>query len=142
MRRREFITLVGAAAACPLTARAQQPERMRRVGIILPATADDLDYQAFVAAFLQALGQLGWIVGRNMRIDTRWATADVAAIRRHAAELAALAPDVILAHGGATVAPLLQATRTVAIVFPVVADPVGAGFVDNWRGQAATPLAS
>jgi len=132
MRRREFIALVGGAALTrPFAARAQQPERMRRVAILLPATADDLDYQAFVAAFLQGLGQLGWIVGRNMRIDTRWATADVAAIRRHAAELAALAPDVILAHGGATVGPLLQATRTVPIVFPVVADPVGAGFVDT-----------
>jgi putative ABC transport system substrate-binding protein len=131
MRRREFITLVGSAAITSLAAHAQQPDRMRRVGILLPATADDLDYQAFVAAFLQGLGQLGWIVGRNMRIDTRWATADVAAIRRHAAELAALAPDVILAHGGATVGPLLQATRTVPIVFPVVADPVGAGFVDT-----------
>src|SRR5215467_4046601 len=132
MRRREFIALgAGAALTRPFAARAQQPERMRRVAILLPATADDLDYQAFVAAFLQGLGQLGWIVGRNMRIDTRWATADVAAIRRHAAELAALAPDVILAHGGATVGPLLQATRTVPIVFPVIADPVGAGFVDN-----------
>jgi putative ABC transport system substrate-binding protein len=104
---------------------------MRRVGILLPATAEDLDFQAFVAAFLQGLGQLGWIVGRNIRIDTRWATAEAAAIRRHAAELAALAPDVILAHGGGTVGPLLQATRTVPIVFPVVADPVGAGFVDS-----------
>src|SRR5215471_7319447 len=110
MRRREFIkAAVGSATAWPFAARAQQGERMRRVGILLPATADDLDYQAFVAAFLQGLGQLGWIVGRNMRIDTRWATAAVAAIRTHAAELAALAPDVILAHGGATVAPLLQA---------------------------------
>src|SRR5215475_789876 len=132
MRRREFITLLGGAAvAWPVAARAQQGERMRRVGILLPATADDLDYQAFVAAFLQGLGQLGWIVGRNMRIDTRWATANAAAVRKHAAELAALAPDVILAHGGATVGPLLQVTRTVPIVFPVVADPVGAGFVDN-----------
>ena len=104
---------------------------MRRVGILLPATADDLDFQAFVAAFLQELGQLDWIVGRNMRIDTRWASADAAAIRRHAAELVALAPDVILAHGGATVGPLLQATRTVPIVFPIVADPVGAGFVES-----------
>ena len=126
-----FLGFVGGAVAWPLAGKAQPGERMRRVGIILPATADDLDYQAFVAAFLQALGQLGWIVGRNMRIDTRWATADVAAIRRHAAELAALAPDVILAHGGATVGPLLQATRTVPIVFPIVADPVGAGFVDS-----------
>jgi len=132
MRRREFIKSATALAVVwPLAARAQQSERMRRVGIILPATADDLDYQAFVAAFLQELGQLGWIVGRNMRTDTRWATANAAAVRKHAAELAALAPDVILAHGGATVGPLLQVTRTVPIVFPVVADPVGAGFVDN-----------
>src|SRR5262245_20246095 len=110
MRRREFISLLcGATVAWPLAAQAQQDERIRRVGILLPATADDLDFQAWVAAFLQGLGQSGWIVGRNMRIDTRWATADAAAIRRHAAELAALAPDVILAHGGATVGPLLQA---------------------------------
>jgi putative ABC transport system substrate-binding protein len=131
MRRREFFSFVCSAVAWPLAAHAQQAERMRRVEILLPATADDLDYQAFVAAFLQGLGQLGWTVGRNMRIDTRWATADAAAIRRHAAELAALAPDVIVAHGGATVGPLMQATRTVPIVFPVVADPVGAGFVDS-----------
>ncbi|MGA7166608.1 MAG: ABC transporter substrate binding protein, partial [Pseudolabrys sp.] len=131
MRRREFITLLGSAVAWPLAAQGQPSERMRRVGILLPATADDLDFQAFVAAFLQELGQLDWIVGRNMRIDTRWASADAAAIRRHAAELVALAPDVILAHGGATVGPLLQATRTVPIVFPIVADPVGAGFVES-----------
>ena len=131
VRRRVFLGFVGGAVAWPLAGQAQQGERMRRVGILLPATADDLDYQAFVAAFLQGLGQLGWIVGRNMRIDTRWATADAAAIRKHAAELVALAPDVVLAHGGATVGPLLQATRTVPIVFPIVADPVGAGFVDS-----------
>jgi putative ABC transport system substrate-binding protein len=131
MRRREFITLLSGAVALPLATQAQQGERMRRVGILLPATADDLDFQTWVAAFLQGLGQLGWIVGRNMQIDTRWATADAAAIRRHTAELAALAPDVILAHGGGTVGPLLQATRTVPIVFPVIADPVGAGFVDS-----------
>ena len=95
MRRREFITLLSGAVAWPLAAQAQQGERMRRVGILLPATADDLDFQAWLAAFLQRLGQLGWIVGRNMQIDTRWATADAAAIRRHAAELAALALDVI-----------------------------------------------
>jgi len=132
MRRRDFIKVmaVSAAVTWPVLTQAQQVERMRRVGILLPATADDLDYQAFVAAFLQTLGQLGWTVGRNMRIDTRWAT-DAAAIRRHAAELAALAPDVIVAHGAATVGPLLQATRTVPIVFPIVADPVGAGFVDS-----------
>jgi putative ABC transport system substrate-binding protein len=104
---------------------------VRRVGIILPATADNLEFQAFVAAFLQALGQLGWIVGRNVQIDTRWATANTAAIRRQAAELAALAPDVILAQGSMTVGPLLEATRTVPIVFPVIADPVGAGFVES-----------
>jgi putative tryptophan/tyrosine transport system substrate-binding protein len=131
MRRRVFLGFVGGAVAWPLAGQAQQGERMRRVAILLPASADDLDYQAFVAAFLQELAQLGWIVGRNMRIDTRWATADAAAVRKHAAELATLAPDVILAHGGTTVGPLLQVTRTVPIVFPIVADPVGAGFVDN-----------
>ena len=132
MRRRDFITLLGGAAvAWPLAARAQQPERMRRIGVLLPAAADDAEFQARVGAFLQGLAQLGWTIGRNVRIDTRWAGADAAEIRRHAAELAALAPDVILAHGGATVGPLLQATRTVPIVFVVVVDPVGAGFVDS-----------
>ena len=132
MKRREFITLLGgAAAAWPLAARAQQRERMRRIGVLLPATADDPEFQARVGAFLQGLQQLGWTIGRNVRIDTRWATANADDIRRHAAELAALAPDVILAHGASTVGPLLQATRTVPIVFPVVADPVGAGFVDS-----------
>jgi putative tryptophan/tyrosine transport system substrate-binding protein len=132
MRRREFITLLGgAAAAWPIAARAQQAEPMRRVGILLPAAADDAEYQARVGAFLQGLALLGWTIGRNLRIDTRWATANAAEIRRHAAELAALAPDVILAHGASTVGPLLQATRTVPIVFPVVSDPVAAGFVDS-----------
>ena len=132
MKRREFITLLGgAAAAWPLAARAQQGERVRRIGVLLPAAADDAEFQARVAAFLQALALLGWTIGRNVRIDTRWATANAAEIRRHAAELAALAPDVILAHGASTVGPLLQATRTVPIVFPVAADPVGAGFVDS-----------
>ena len=104
---------------------------MRRIGVLLPAAADDPEFQARVGAFLQGLAQLGWTIGRNVRIDTRWATANAADIRRHAAELAALAPDVILAHGASTVGPLLQATRTVPIVFPIVADPVGAGFVDS-----------
>src|SRR4249920_809556 len=132
MKRREFITLFGgAAAAWPLAARAQQPERMRRIGILLATTADDVEFQAWVGAFLQALALLGWTIGRNVRIDTRWATANAGEIRRHAAELAALAPDVILAHGASTVGPLLQVTRTVPIVFPVVGDPVGAGFVDS-----------
>jgi ABC-type uncharacterized transport system substrate-binding protein len=132
MRRREFITLLGgAAAAWPLTARAQQGERVRRIGIILPAAADDPAWQAWVGAFLQALGELGWTIGRNVRIDTRWAGANAAEIRRHAAELAALAPDVILTAGTSTVGPLLQATRTVPVVFPNVGDPVGAGFVES-----------
>jgi ABC-type uncharacterized transport system substrate-binding protein len=132
MKRREFITLLGnAALAWPLAASAQQPERMRRIGILLPAAADDAEYQAWVGAFLQGLALLGWSIGRNVRIDTRWATTNAAEIRRHVAELVALAPDVILATGTSTVGPLLQATRTVPIVFPVIGDPVGAGFVDS-----------
>jgi putative ABC transport system substrate-binding protein len=128
--RRRFITLLGGAAAWPLAARAQA-ERVRRIGVLLPATADNPEFQARVGAFLQALALLGWTIGRNVRIDTRWATTNAAEIRRHAAELAALAPDVILASGDSTVGPLLQATRTVPIVFTVVADPVGAGYVDS-----------
>ena len=132
MRRREFLTLLGSAvAAWPMTARAQQPERMRRIGVLLPAAAGDRNYQAWVGAFLQGLQQSGWDTGRNVRIDTRWATTNATDIRRHAAELVALAPDVILAHGASTVGPLLQATRTVPIVFPIVVDPVAAGFVDS-----------
>ena len=132
MRRRDFITrLGGAMAAWPLSARAQQGERMPRVGVLLPAAADDAEAQAWVGAFLQGLALAGWTIGRNVRIDTRWAGGNAADTRRHAAELAALAPDVILAHGASTVGPLLQATRTVSIVFVNVADPVGAGFVDS-----------
>jgi putative tryptophan/tyrosine transport system substrate-binding protein len=130
MRRREFITLVGGAAtAWPLAARAQQPERMRRIGVLLPGTSDDAEYQARQAAFLQALQQLGWSDGRTVLIDTRWAAGDANLIRKYAAELIALAPDVILGNGSATLGPLLQATRTVPIVFATVVDPVGAGFV-------------
>ena len=132
MRRRRFITLLGGAAATwPFAAWAQQPERMRRIGVILPAAADDLEYQTWVGAFLQALAQLGWTIGHNVRIDTRWATANHAEIRKQVSELVALGPDVIVASGTSTVGPLLQATRTVPIVFPSVADPVGAGFVDS-----------
>jgi putative tryptophan/tyrosine transport system substrate-binding protein len=132
LKRRKFITLLGgAAAAWPLAARAQQPERMRRVGILVAAASDDAEFQARVGAFLQGLQQLGWSIGRNVRIDARGATANASDIRRHAAELAALAPDVILAHGSSTVGPLLQATRTVPIVFAILPDPVGAGFVDS-----------
>jgi putative ABC transport system substrate-binding protein len=111
--------------------RAQQPERMRRIGILLPATADNAQFQAWVGAFLQALALLGWTIGRNVQIDTRWATPNAADIRRHAAELVALAPDVILAYGFSTVGLVLQATRTIPIVFPVIGDPVAAGFVES-----------
>ena len=131
MRRRRFIVMLGGAAAMPLAAHAQPGERMRRIGVLLPAAADDAEFQARVGAFLQALGQLGWTIGGNVRIDIRWAGANAAEIRRHAAELAAIAPDVILAHGDSTVGPLLQTTRTVPIVFPLVGDPVAAGFVDS-----------
>ena len=131
MRRREFITLLGgAAAAWPVVARAQERERVRRIGVLVASAADDSQFQTWVGAFLQALAQLGWIDGRNVRVDIRWATADADDLRRHAAELAALAPDVLVAATGtATAAPLLQATRTVPIVFVNVIDPVGAGFV-------------
>ena len=132
VRRRDFITLLGGAAATwPLVARAQQREQMKRIGILLPAAADDAEFQAWVGSFLQGLQQSGWTIGRNVQIDTRWATANAAAIRRHAAELVALAPDVILAHGSMSVGPSLEATHTVPIVFPVAADPVGAGFVNS-----------
>jgi putative ABC transport system substrate-binding protein len=132
MKRREFIALVGgAAAAWPLAARAQQSERVRRIGVLLPAASDDVEFQARVGAFLQGLQQSGWSIGRNLRIDTRWATANADDIRRHAAELVTLAPDVILAHGASTMRPLLQVTRSVPIVFPVAGDPVAAGFVDS-----------
>ena len=130
MKRRDFIAaLGGAAVAWPLAARAQ--ERVRRVGVIVPATADNPDFQAWVGALLQTLALLGWTIGRNVRIDTRWATTNAGDIRKHAAELAALAPDVIVAYGASTVGALLQATRAVPIVFPGVVDPVGAGFVDS-----------
>jgi putative ABC transport system substrate-binding protein len=131
MKRREFITLLGGAAAWPLVARAQQAERIRRVGVLLPAAAGDAQFQTWLGAFLQGLERLGWTIGRNVLLDTRWATANAAEVRRHAAELVSLAPDVILAPGFSTVAPLLQVTRTVPIVFPVAVDPVGAGFADS-----------
>ena len=131
MNRREFITLLGCAAAWPLAAHAQQGDRMRRIGVLLPVATDDAEFQTRVGAFLQALQQLDWTIERNVEIDIRWATANADAIRRHAAELAALAPDVILAHGAPTLGPLLQVTRTVPIVFPVASDPVAAGFVES-----------
>jgi putative tryptophan/tyrosine transport system substrate-binding protein len=130
MRRREFITLLGgAAAAWPLAVRAQQPERMRRIGVLM--NVDDADQRASYAAFLQVLQQLGWIDGHNVRIDTRWAGGHASDIRRQAADLAAHAPDILFATGTASMAPLLEVTRTLPIVFVNVADPVGAGFVDS-----------
>ena len=131
MKRREFITLLGGAAAgWPLAASAQQPGGMRRIGVLMASAADDTESQARMAGLLQGLQQLGWADGSNVRIDIRWATTNPDDIRRHAAELVAIAPDVVVAASGTlTVAPLLQASRTQPIVFAVVIDPVGAGFV-------------
>jgi putative tryptophan/tyrosine transport system substrate-binding protein len=132
LKRREFITLLGGAAvAWALAARAQQPRRMQRIGVLLTAAADDPEFQARLAAFLEGLQKSGWTDGRNVRIDTRWAGGNADDIRRHATEMLALAPDVILAHGSPSLGPLLQATRTVPIVFVSVIDPVGAGYVDS-----------
>src|SRR4029453_16879142 len=140
MRRREFLgALSGAAAVWPFATRAQQRERMRLIGVLLPATADDVEFQVRIAAFHQGLQQSGWTIGRNVRIDTRWATTDAAEIRGHAAEWAALAPDVILAPAATTVGPLLQATRTVPVVFPTIVDPVGAGFVESLARPGGNP---
>jgi ABC-type uncharacterized transport system substrate-binding protein len=128
VKRREFITLVGVAATWPLVVRAQQPDRMRRIGVLMYLRADDAEGRARLVAFTQALKRLGWSEDRNVRIEIRWAVAND--IRAHAAELVALAPDVLVAgNGTATVAPLLEATRTMPIVFVSVIDPVGAGFV-------------
>src|SRR5262245_31208337 len=130
MRRREFITLLGGAAATlPVAGRAQQPERVRRIGVLMSLAADDKEGQARLAAFLQGLQELGWIDGRNVRFDTRWGAGDNERARKYIAELVALTPDVILASGGSLVAPLLQATRTVPIVFTQTPDPVRAGIV-------------
>jgi putative ABC transport system substrate-binding protein len=136
MKRREFIMLLGGAAAAshaslPLAARAQQAERTRRIGLLLPWTPDDPEARARIVAFLQGLQQLGWTDGRNVRIEYRWSAGNAEDTRKYAAEFAAFAPDVILAPGSNTLGPLLQATRTVPIVFATVPDPVGAGFVDS-----------
>ena len=131
MKRRQFIRLIGGAAvAWPLAARAQQPDRMRRIGA-LAGIENDAEGQARFAAFQQGLQQLGWTDGRNVQIVYRFGGGDADNIRKHAAELAALAPDVILAAGAAAVGPVLQVARTVPIVFVIVPDPVGAGFVDS-----------
>ena len=131
LKRREFITLIGGAAAWPLTARAQQADRMRRIGMLSGLAADDPEGQARIAAFAQGLQQLGWTDGHNVRIDIRSAAGSADDARKYAAELVALAPDVILASGGAAMGPLLQATRAVPIVFAIVPDPVGSGFVES-----------
>jgi ABC-type uncharacterized transport system substrate-binding protein len=132
MRRRDFIQgIAGSAVAWPLVARAQQAGPMRRIGVLLPAAADDTHYQIWLGAFLKGLAESSWKIGKNVQIDVRWATASPDAVRKNAAELAALAPDVIFAPGASSVGPLLRATRTGPIVFAVVADPVGAGFVGS-----------
>jgi putative ABC transport system substrate-binding protein len=133
MRRREFITLLGGTAAVwPFAARTQQAGGTRRIGVLTGGPRpDDQDAQANIAAFLEGLQQLGWTDGRNVQIDYRWGLGQADAIRKHAAELAALTPDVILSSGTASLAPLMQATPTVPIVFVNVADPVGGGFVDS-----------
>lgn len=130
--RRELLAVLGgAAAAWPRVARAQQSEPMRRIGVLNGTNADNVDVQANYAAFMQRLQQLGWTADRNVRFDLRWGAGNAASIRKDAAELVALAPDVILAIGGATMGPLLEATRTVPIVFAIVPDPVGAGYVQS-----------
>jgi putative ABC transport system substrate-binding protein len=132
LHRRSFLTLLGTSAATwPLAARAQLAERVRHIGILQAATSDDPEAQARVGAFLQALALLGWTIGSNMRIETRWAGPNAVDIRKHAAELVALAPDVFLAHNTAAVAPLLQMTRNIPIVFALSGDPVGTGLVDS-----------
>jgi len=132
MRRREFLgALTGTVAMLPRVTRAQQADGMRRIGIIVPANSTDLKFQIQVQAFEQELKKFGWMIGQNVQIETRWATANNNEIRRNAAELVALKPDVILAHGGSTLGPLQEATRTIPIVFPVAGDPVAGGFVES-----------
>jgi putative ABC transport system substrate-binding protein len=131
MQRRHFITLLGGAVAWPLAAGAQQADRVRHIGVLMSTAANDPLGQARIAAFLHGLQELGWTDGRNLRIDTRWGGGNADDIRKYAAELVGIAPDVILASGGSVAGPLLQATRTVPIVFTSTPDPVGAGFVDS-----------
>jgi ABC-type uncharacterized transport system substrate-binding protein len=133
IKRRDFISLLGgAAAAWPLAARAQQGERMRRIGVLMSLAGTDPEAQARVAAFRKGLQTLGWAEDRNVRIDIRWAASDAALMQRFAKELIALQPDLILSHNTPTTASLLQQTRTIPIVFVVVSDPVGSGFVASF----------
>jgi ABC-type uncharacterized transport system substrate-binding protein len=129
MRRRDFITLLGGAAAWPLTARAQEPAR--RVGVLMSITADNPESPDRAAAFAQGLGRLGWIVGQNVVVDYRWGDGSAGTMRKYAEELVALAPDAIVAHSSTAIVPLMQVTRTVPLVFTIVADPVGAGYVQS-----------
>jgi putative tryptophan/tyrosine transport system substrate-binding protein len=131
LKRRDFMTLLGGAAVWPLPARAQQGDKVRRIGVLMPLAADDPEGQARLATFQQGLQQSGWTIGHNVRIDSRWPAGDSERLRRYAAELVALSPDVILATGSAAAGPLLQATRTIPVVFVIVPDPVGAGFVNS-----------
>jgi len=131
MKRREFITVLGGAAAWPLTARAEQPESLRRIGVVTAISADSHDARIRMATFRRELQQSGWVEGRNVEIEYRWPESRAADIRKHVAELVGLAPDVILATGSSTTGPLVQATRNVPIVFVIVPDPVGAGFVES-----------
>jgi len=131
LRRRDVITLLGGAAAAPFTAHAQQPTKMRRIGVLMGGNADNPEGQERLAAFLETLQQLGWTDGHNLRTDIRWAQGDADSVGRYAKELVALEPDVILTSGTAPVAPLLRATRIVPIVFASATDPVGAGFVES-----------
>jgi putative ABC transport system substrate-binding protein len=131
MRRREFITLIGGAAVWPLAAQGQNGERVRRIGVIMSLAADDPEDQARFAAFAQGLQESGWAVGRNVRIETRWSRGSLSDARKYVDELVALAPDVILATGSVAVGPLLQATRTLPVVFVTVPDPVADGFIDS-----------
>jgi putative ABC transport system substrate-binding protein len=130
MRRRDFLAGFAAAMVLPVAARGQQPERMRQIGVLFPGAVNDPQFQARYGAFLQELQKLGWMIGRNVRVDVRWA-ANLEDLRKHAAELTALSPDVLIANGSSAVIPLMRATRIVPIVFPIATDPVGAGIVDS-----------
>jgi len=144
MRRREFIALLGSAAAWPLTARAQQPDRMRRIGVLMSTVEGDPRGLEEITAFAQGLAELGWTIGRNVRIEYRWGAGDLDRFRKHAAELVALSPDVVLASAGSIVGAFQQASRTVPIVFVATVDPVGGGWVESLSrpGTNATGFAS
>src|SRR5215208_150826 len=131
MNRRQFIALLGGAATWPLAARAQQADRVRRIGVLTNLRPDDAEVQSRLAVFVQGLEQLGWTVGRNLHIDYRWSEGNADRLRAHAAELVALEPDVTLATSGVSILPLQQASRSVPIVFAQTIDPVGLGVVES-----------